>query len=296
VREEGLAARFYFRRDAEPQLPIIFLGGSEGGVPNLDPKKKGIPFVEAGYCVLATAYFKEAGLPETLMGVPLEFYDKAKAWLAKHPKVDQSGIAIVGGSKGGELALLLASRDPEVKCVVGIAPASHVFQGIPGGDVLHWSKLAQSALEDCEKEPAGETAGGFELTSSWSYQGEELPYVPIEYSVDLLKAIVTYEFHDVYQRALENTEAAEKTRIPVENIRGAVLLVSGKNDRMWPATKMCDDMVETLRKAKFSFPYEHAVYDIGHSIGREQWKKIVEFMSEHYTKGRRARRMKEGQE
>jgi len=263
VKEDGLVAELVFRRDLPPQLPVILLGDSEGGLQASTTPNVTRDLLQAGHCVLSVAYFKEHGLPEALQGVPLEFYDRARAWLAKHPKVMHEGVAIIGASKGAELALLLASRDPEVRCVVAIAPASHIFEGIPGG------------------------TGDYGPRSSWSYKGRDLPYVPYQRNETLWKAIATYEFHDVYREALEGAEpeTKEKARIPVEDIQGAVLLISGRHDRMWPATEMSENIVRTLERREFPFPYDHAVYDIGHGIGNEQWQKAVEFLSKHHPAG-----------
>lgn len=266
IRQGGFVANFYYRRAVDPQKAVMLLGGSDGGLPIHSINEKTINMlVASGYCVLATAYFKEQGLPETLQSVPLEFFDTALAWLNKQPRVKKGGIAVIGTSKGGELALLLASRHPEVKAVVGIVPSGYVFQGI--APRLHTS-------------------------SSWSYQGKDLPYVPYKVNQTFYQALQTYEFHDVYQQALENTEAAKKARIPVEKINGPILLLSGKKDQIWPSTNMCSEMIRTLKEKKFPFYYEHVAYEVDHRVGwyPEHWKKILEFLSEHYKERNRTSR------
>jgi esterase/lipase len=173
--------------------------------------------------------------------------------------VAQGGIAVIGGSKGGELSLLLASRDPYIKCVVGIVPASHVFQGI---------------------------APRFHMNSSWSYRGKDLPFVPYVLNATLFKAVVSGKFHDVYQEALENGgEKAEAARIPVEKSNGAVLLLSGKKDQMWPSTAMCEMIVQRLEQAEFRHAFKHGAYDTNHNVGsaREHWIEITAFLRKHYT-------------
>ena len=60
----------------------------------------------------------------------LEYFRKATAWLRNHPRVSPDRIALVGGSKGAEAALLLASVYPDYRAVVAWVPAAHVWQGI----------------------------------------------------------------------------------------------------------------------------------------------------------------------
>ncbi|RPJ54618.1 MAG: hypothetical protein EHM23_28545 [Acidobacteria bacterium] len=43
--------------------------------------------------------------------------------------------------------------------------------------------------------------------------------------------------------SLDNKEAVEKAVIPGEKINGPVLLVSGKDDRLWPSSAMVDMVI-----------------------------------------------------
>jgi dienelactone hydrolase len=254
---EGLVGRFYWPARGNPPWPVaVLLGGAQGGL--ITARDRIEPLVASGYCVLTVAYFKAQGLPEELASVPLEFHDRAKAWLAKDARVVQGGVALIGSSKGGELALLLASRDPYVRCVVGIVPASHVFQGI-----------------------AARSYPG----SSWSYEGKDLPFVPFRAGPALFRALATREFHEVYQEALAGAgTAAEPARIRVEKTQGAVLLLSARKDEMWPSTTMCDDIVARLKKESFPHACKHVVYDTGHNVGssRAHWIEITTFLHTHY--------------
>jgi dienelactone hydrolase len=61
----------------------------------------------------------------------------------------------------------------------------------------------------------------------------------------------------------------DRPEILVERINGAVLLISGRDDDVWPSTEMADDIMARLRKHRFAHPFEHLVYDhAGHGIGR----------------------------
>ena len=63
--------------------------------------------------------------------------------------------------------------------------------------------------------------------------------------------------------------AMERAAIRVERIRGAVLLISGRQDQVWHSTEMADRVMARLRRNQFAFPYEHLAYsDAGHGVGR----------------------------
>ena len=60
-----------------------------------------------------------------------------------------------------------------------------------------------------------------------------------------------------------------RPEIPVERINGAVLLISGRDDDVWPSTEMADRIMSRLRQHRFAHPFVHLAYDhAGHGIGR----------------------------
>ena len=62
---------------------------------------------------------------------------------------------------------------------------------------------------------------------------------------------------------------AQHAEIQVERINGAILLVSGKDDGVWPSSESAAKIVARLQQHHFSFPYESLVYDhAGHGITR----------------------------
>lgn len=62
---------------------------------------------------------------------------------------------------------------------------------------------------------------------------------------------------------------AQHAEIQVEKINGPVLLVSGKDDGVWPSSESAAKIVARLQQHHFSFPYESLVYDhTGHGITR----------------------------
>ncbi len=130
-----LAAQGFVGAYVAPPAPaasapaVLVIGGSEGGYS---------PFLATllashGYPSLALAYFKEPGLPQTLKDIPLEYFAKALRWLASRPGVDPKRVVILGGSRGGEGALLIGSTYPDlVHGVIAAAPIDQVAGAYPG--------------------------------------------------------------------------------------------------------------------------------------------------------------------
>jgi dienelactone hydrolase len=90
---------------------VLVLGGSEGG---LTGHTEAAVLASHGYPALALAYFAEPGIPATLQNIPLEYFAKALKYLAAQPGVDPNHLVVDGGSRGGEVALLLGVYYPNL--------------------------------------------------------------------------------------------------------------------------------------------------------------------------------------
>lgn len=106
--------------DAGPHPGVLVLGGSEGGLPG----EKAAWLASHGYAAFALAYFRYDGLPQQLAGIPLEYFGNALSWMMTRPEVSADRIAVMGTSRGGELALQLGSMYPGIKAVVAYVPAN----------------------------------------------------------------------------------------------------------------------------------------------------------------------------
>lgn len=233
VTSDEFVADFYMTKDAPASVAVLLLGGSEGG----RSEHRAQALAREGFPVLAVAYFKAKGTPDHLDMIPLEYFEQPIEWLAGQEAVRDGKIVVAGSSKGGELALLLASRHPRLAGAIGISPSSVVFQGIPK---VFWPPR-----------------------SSWSDHGEPVPFVPYDYT----QPVDPQDLLPLYQRTLEQTDAVENAAIPVERINGPVLLLSGVDDTIWPATDMCDDIITRLRANDFAHQSRHVDYeDAGHTL------------------------------
>lgn len=195
---------------------ILLLGGSEGGNSMAPVAKR---FAGFGYVAASVAYFGAPGLPKTLENIPVETVGTALGDIAKREDVDPDKIALLGGSKGGELALLAASTYPQIHAVIADVPSPFAWQGIAAGP---------GAPE-----------------SSWTVGGKPVAYVPYT-SVMGEQFMNAYTMHQPldlrkgYEAAMtENKADIAPAMFPLQNIHGPVLLLAGDDDQIWDSDAQC---------------------------------------------------------
>ena len=242
LSESDLDGTFGCVDEGGPFPGVLALGGSEGGVPGgyLDL------LVPEGFACLALAYFGTRGTQPGLVEVPLERIERGLRWLIAHPKVtNQDGrVALIGGSKGGELALLVAATFPDlVGPVVAYTPSSVV-----------WGGIDFSAAEP-------------PMRSSWSKSGKPLAFVSIPRGVPPLQSERGLGFVPIYERGLDGVQPDDAAIIPIERAAGPVLLISGGDDRMWPARRMCQLLVDRAQRFGRDHLVRHLDFaDAGHAL------------------------------
>jgi dienelactone hydrolase len=136
VRRDGIEAWLYMPRARGRRPAVVAFGGSEGG-----NSQVGVAATLAGhgYPALALAYFKAPGLPQELHDIPLEYFARAVRMLARMPGVDPRHLVVLGSSRGGELALLLASTFPRlIHGAIGLVPSDTVYPA-PAANLNAWT-------------------------------------------------------------------------------------------------------------------------------------------------------------
>jgi dienelactone hydrolase len=207
VKEQGPYAGYLYRPTSPgPHPGIVLLHGSEGGygnfwkMPGQPPMPTGEDtgaaklakyFASLGYVAYAVSYFHadpkghfEFNPPKELANIELEYVLGAIGWLKNSKFVLNKPVALIGGSRGAELTLLLSSLTQESKtssfASVVIADAAGDITG-PG--------LSQEAAD------AISTGGEFPeyLPDAWKYKNKSIkPYEPIEVEKIQLPLFVTY--------------------------------------------------------------------------------------------------------
>ncbi|HEX5546792.1 MAG TPA: acyl-CoA thioester hydrolase/BAAT C-terminal domain-containing protein [Ktedonobacterales bacterium] len=256
ARERGLVGTLFLPPDHDhgPHPGVIVLGGSSGG------RREPLAALLAshGCAALALAYFGAEGLPPRLADIPLEYFEAALDWMAARPEVRGGRCALLGTSRGAELALLLGATFPQVGAVVAYAPSG-----------VLWGAVGASG-------PA------------WTYRGEPLPVVPDRVPPELDAAISAREpisAAEWYLHNLEDEAALGSATIAVERIAGPVLLISGEDDQMWPSTLMAERIMRRLAEHHFTWPYRHLRYpDAGHLLS-PPWQPTTVNSRRHPTVG-----------
>lgn len=243
-----------FTGEGENQPLIVGLGGSEGGNAWASARWKPTrdKFIAEGYAFLAIGYFGVEGAPDQLDRISLDEIHTAIIEAVKNPKVADQGIAIIGGSKGAECALLLGSYFPDITCVVSIVGSNAAFPGLTFGA----------------------------STSAWTINGQEVPYVPATWSS--VPSMLTRDLRRAFEIMMEDSTAVKKALIKVENIRGPVLCVSASHDEMWPSAEMSHEVMKRLDKNNFPYAHEHIIAEGGHNESLDHFPDILAFLEKHY--------------
>jgi|GEM_PF-58018 len=248
VRDEGLVGTLYLPdpyAHPGPRPAVLILNGSGGGI----NEPRAALYASHGYAAFALAYFKAPGLSDYISNTPLEYFERALAWLRKRVAPLHDFVAVSGQSRGGELALLLGATFPEaVSAVIGYVP----------GAVVH---SAQNAAD-----PATGREG-----PTWLYRGQPLPHLwegnrtatwaPFD------EGPAPHRHERAIRTALQDDDAVARARIRVERTRGPVLLLSATDDGSWPSSDYSRMVTAKLAEVRHPYPVQHFDYEgAGHAI------------------------------
>jgi hypothetical protein len=237
---QGQFAGTLFLPAQVPAPGLLVLGGSEGGIGWA--RFLSSLFASHGFTALALGYFGIPNTPSNLLDIPLEYCQAAVNWLSHHSAVGPDNVGIVGNSRGAELGLLLGSYTQTVGAVVAYAPSGLIWPG-------------------CGDDEASAAA--------WTIGGIGLPFAsPEDYqAAALLQEMSTPLTNESFEAFVSNVTTASSS-IPIEGIRGPIMLVSGDDDRVWPAAGLAE--VAMLRLGKYGHPFRnrHLRYrSAGHAVG-----------------------------
>ncbi len=235
----GVIANFFAPEGPGRHPGVLLIGGSEGGL-SAGVARIGRALRDEGYAVLQLSYYRGPGQPERLQLIPLELFDAALDTLASRPEVDPARLAIVGGSKGAEAALIVAARRDDVRAVVAGMPSSVSWQGID------WN-IAKMMVD-----PPG---------ASWSLAGAAVPFVPYGRPSRAGGDII-----EVYNAGLAKIDLHQDAIIAVEKIRGPILLICGEADTLWPSCPMAREIVARAQRLSGPAVTLLAYPDAGHAV------------------------------
>lgn len=213
----GLIGTLYHPAVRSPRPAILSLGGSTGGAG--DATDYAAALANHGFVALALAYFGAPGLPERLVDIPLEYFARAIRFLHGQPGVVREQLAVVGRSRGGELALLLGSCFPEIAAVVAHVASPYRWCGTAG--------------------PA---------SAAWTRRGAALPYLAPtgDLDVEIADGRAVCTTAPGYRAALERGDGGALSEI--ESTRGPVLLLSADDDQVWPSALLAERAMRRLSR------------------------------------------------
>ena len=247
-------SRLYLGEGAKQPL-VVGLGGSEGGNAwDSDYwKKTRDQFIAKGYAFLAIGYFGGKGTPDTLNKISINQVHDAILVATKNKKINKRKIAIIGGSRGGDLALLIGSYFKDIKCVVALVPSHVAFPG-------HTNHFT---------------------TSAWTFDYKELPFVPV--NEEAVPYLMKHDLRGTFTAMLKDSIAEEKAVIKVEKINGPILMLSATKDDHIPSVEMCDKMIARLKANKFKYDNKHIVIDGGHGEPLKHFDLIFKFLENNFS-------------
>jgi dienelactone hydrolase len=243
VRDEGVRGLFARPAGPGPFPAVVAFAGSSGG---LGAAAAWAPVLAShGIAALAIAYFGAPGLPEALVRIDVEVVGRAAEWLLRRPDVADRPIGAMGMSRGSELALLAGALLDPIGPVVAFAPSG-----------VCWSGLGPHG-------PLGEPA--------WRFGGEDIPCAGIRSGGLPLPAAADGDpiaLTPFYRAMLADRAAIRAAEIPVEQVKGPILMVSGEADAMWPATDLAEIAERRAAARGFHHRLTHVRYaGAGHLCG-----------------------------
>lgn len=190
-----------------PMPTVIVIGGSEGGLGGAS--QTAAKLAENGVAALAVSYFGVEGLPSTLKEIPIEYLDAAIDYIDESSQLARNHcqqVAVVGLSRGAELALLMGSYNQNYAPIIAVSPSSHV-----------WG------------------ATGEPNAAAWTHHGKPLSFVPRHSQPDYsVKRFIGREY---FLSDLKHSDA-KAAAIDASRIKGQVLLLAGTDDQLWPSATM----------------------------------------------------------
>lgn len=246
VDHDTLEGKIYEAVDRSDNSGVLILHGSGGG--GGYERRYGQLLAHHGYTVFCVEYFGSSMRREVLAEIPISYFDSALNYLTDQPGVKPDKVGVVGFSRGGEAALLVGSYLEQVGVVIGYVPSGYVFP-------------APTWMSGVDEECA-----------AWTREGNPLPYIPVDHVVERdQKGMDDSLFGEEHMSSMALEMASQKetkrATIPVEQIDGPVLLISGGRDRIWSSPDLADVVINRLDQHHHRWAYKHCSYpEAGHAI------------------------------
>lgn len=225
---------------------IVTFGGSDGSS-NYD---LAVMLANEGYEVYSLFFFGIGNLPAYIQEVPIDFFEDVLVYIEDNSQSD-GPLTVLGASKGAELTLNLATVYDEIDHIILYAPSAYNF-----------FSLDQQNADD----------------SSWSYEGEALPYLSSRDGniMNTIKMIGGFMFNTpvaftpVYNGVIEGTDAErlEAARIKAEAFEGEGIMFAGGDDLMWDSAGMGEIINQQAGQITlYTYPEAGHLFTMGRYFG-----------------------------
>ncbi|MCY3814412.1 MAG: acyl-CoA thioesterase/bile acid-CoA:amino acid N-acyltransferase family protein [Gammaproteobacteria bacterium] len=239
VRDGGLRGRT-FRPAGPPRAAVLALGGSSGGI----VERQARLLAARGYTVFALAYCGYEDRPPHPRDLDIEYFEDALAWF--RARTAPLPLALIATSYGTQPAVHAAAAAPEHVDALLLLVPSHVLN----------MGLGESFA----------VAGCF-----LRRRGRPLPYLTVDFDIAARVAAAQRDrvrdeiaLSDYYLAAWRDAAPDPRVHLPIEAVRAPVLLVSGRDDALWPSDYAAERLVERLRGADRRAPVWHVRQPGGH--------------------------------
>lgn len=234
-----------YDRAGSSDAAVILLLGSGGS--NMLTKRVAKWFVKKGVSALCIG-------PEDGLGYhsfPLERAEKAIRFL-KAQGIHKIGI--LGASITTIPALVSAARFPEITLTIAVTPCDFVLQG-----------FSKEKRDGCAEWPV-------EGESMLTWRVEPLPYVPYAYQHPRYWQVVQEETNGsgnlissrhLFRDTEDKAKRTDAVMIPVECIRGRLMLIGCEDDSLWETAHYIRRMDERLKARAHECRYEALIYEHG---------------------------------
>ncbi|MEE4209960.1 MAG: acyl-CoA thioesterase/bile acid-CoA:amino acid N-acyltransferase family protein [Parvularcula sp.] len=234
---QGELRGVYFSPEgAAPDGAVLVVSGSGGGA----SESTAALLASHGIAAFAIAYFNYEGRPKDLADIPLEIFRDGIDWLKARAGVERVGL--MGGSRGGEAVLLVASMWPEkTGAVVSIVPSNVAWPGCCGPEAA--------------------------VRPSWTFKGMAVPTTP--YAFEEGQGFDTQTDVAEWRRFfLPGMISEGDGRIRVEKIDAPIMFVTGEADALWPSSIAAALMTRRLDRESYPHRVQHLNYPgAGHLAG-----------------------------
>ena len=182
-------------------------------------------------------------------------------------------IGILGASITTIPALVSAARFSDISLTIAVTPCDFVLQG-----------FSKEKRDGCAEWPV-------EGQSILTWRGEPLAYVPYAYQHPRYWQVVREETKGsgnllssqrLFRDTEENAELTEDVMIPVERIRGRLMLIGCEDDSLWPTAHYIARMDERLKTREHDCQYDALVYAHGthFAFPQSMLKQIIPLFSD----------------